>query len=264
MNIIKIMGGIGNQFFQYAFGSVFEERGIEVVYDLSWYDLYSKGPTSSKFPRIYRMDKFRVNINTDPAKTRQMDYIKNRDSIIENNKPYDARIFELDHKFFEGYWQHYKFIKHLLPKFQNELLLKDEVKTHQFLRLAEEITRGESIAIHVRRGDYIGLWPVLPVSYYSDAIKRLSGDLYVFSDDIRWCRAAFANTGRKTTIVDTEDYLAFELMRLCKHKITGNSTFSWWAAWLGGGTVFCPKHWLGWSQVRDSHERYPEGWIQIS
>jgi hypothetical protein len=102
------------------------------------------------------------------------------------------------------------------------------------------------------------------MNYYKDQINKLRGDLYIFSDDIQWCRSAFMNTGRKTTFVDLEDYLSFELMRLCKHKITGNSTFSWWAAWLGGGTVFCPKCWLGWAQNTDTKDRYPEEWIQIS
>ncbi len=265
MNIVRLMGGIGNQFFQYAFGKVFEERGIEVSYDLSWYQIYNKDVKCNKFPRIYRMDKFRVNIDIHPERQRQMNFIKNRDSIIENNKIYDEQIFTLDHTTFEGYWQRMRHYKAIYPKLCNELLLKDEVKTPKFHRLAEEIGSTESIAIHVRRGDYVGLWPILPMSYYTDQIKRLNGDLYIFSDDIQWCRAAFMNIGRKTTYVDLEDYLSIELMRLCKHKIIGNSTFSWWAAWLGGtGTVFCPKHWLGWSQTVETEQRYPEEWIQIS
>jgi hypothetical protein len=170
----------------------------------------------------------------------------------------------LDHKDFEGYWQRFTFVKELLPKLQDELLLKDEVKTREFSTLADEILKSESIAVHVRRGDYIGLWPVLPGSYYAEAINRLDGDLYIFSDDLAWCKRAFSKTGRKTTFVDLEDYLSFELMRLCKYKVTGNSTFSWWAAWLGGGTVFCPEYWLGWKLNTDSEERYPKEWTRIS
>jgi hypothetical protein len=75
MNIVKLMGGIGNQFFQYAFGKVFEERGVGVTYDLTWFKDYNGGPASAKFPRIYRMDKFRVNIDINPQRQR-MDFIK--------------------------------------------------------------------------------------------------------------------------------------------------------------------------------------------
>lgn len=264
MNIVRLMGGIGNQFFQYAFGRMFEERGVEVFYDLTWFKQYYGGEASRKFTRIYRMDKFRSNIKFDDSRRYSLDFIKNRDSIIEGHSTYDERIFTLDHKDFEGYWQRFKFIKELLPKLKDELLLKDEVKTKQFNELADEILNIQSIAVHVRRGDYIGLWPILPNSYYAEAINKLDGDLYIFSDDIEWCRTAFSRTGRKTTFVDLEDYLAFELMRLCKYKVTGNSTFSWWAAWLGGGTVYCPVHWLGWKLNVDSNERYPEEWIRIS
>lgn len=264
MNVVRLMGGIGNQFFQYAFGRMFKERGVEVFYDLIWFKRYSGDAPSLKFPRLYRMDKFRVDIKLNDPKRYSLDFVKNRDSIIENNKPYDERIFTLDNKDFEGYWQRFEFIKELLPKLQDELSLRDEVKTRDFMRLAREITHTESIAVHVRRGDYVGLWPILPTSYYVETINKLPGDLYIFSDDMPWCRAAFSKTGRKTTFVDLDDYLAFELMRLCKYKITGNSTFSWWAAWLGGGTVYCPAHWLGWKQNTDSDKRYPEEWIRIS
>jgi hypothetical protein len=264
MNIVRLMGGIGNQFFQYAFGKVFQEKGIEVAYDLSWFGQYNGDGKSVKFPRVYRMDKFRVNIDTDPMRQRT-NFVKNRDSIIENNKIWDERIFTLDHTLFEGYWQRMRHYKEIYPKLCDELLLKDEVKTPKFLRLADEIKNSESIAVHVRRGDYLGLWPFLEMSYYTDQIKKLNGDLYIFSDDIQWCRSAFMNTGRKTTFIDMDDYLAFELMRLCRHKITANSTFSWWAAWLGGntGTIFCPKYWLGF-RVAEDEQRYPEEWIRIS
>lgn len=264
MNVVRLMGGIGNQLFQYAFGRMFEERGVEVFYDLTWFKQYNGGPASTKFPRIYRMDKFKANIKLDDFRHYSLDFIKNRDSNIEGHNPYDERIFTLDNKDFEGYWQRFEFIKELLPKLQDELSLRDEVKTERFSQLADEIRNTESIAVHVRRGDYIGLWPILPGSYYADAINKLSGDLYIFSDDIAWCKTAFSKSGRKTTFVDLEDYLSFELMRLCKHKVTGNSTFSWWAAWLGGGTVFCPINWLGWKQNIDSDKRYPKEWIRIS
>ena len=52
----------------------------------------------------------------------------------------------------------------------------------------------------------------------------------------------------------------FELMRQCSHHIVANSTFSWWAAYLGedkGGIVYAPCTGI-WSE-----EFYPKEWNLI-
>jgi len=67
----------------------------------------------------------------------------------------------------------------------------------------------------------------------------IHGDLniFVFSDDIGWARqnaGAFETERSSVQVIDEAPLQSFYLMRLCKHFITANSTFSWWAAWLGG------------------------------
>lgn len=258
MNVIRLMGGIGNQFFQYAFGRVFQERGVQVAYELNWFGQYLTGPSCTKFPRPYRMDKYNVKLKFSSL-------IPGNRMIVEQGCDYNDKLFELDNCNFEGYWQHLRYYESLLPALQKELLLKDEIKTPEFLKLAHEIINCESIGLNVRRGDYVGLWPIIPMNYYTDALSRIKGgDLYIFSDDIRWCENAFRNIQGKITFVRMEDYFCLELTRLCKYKICANSTFSWWAAWLGGGTVFCPEGWLGYKQNIGNDQRYPKEWIQLS
>jgi hypothetical protein len=92
------------------------------------------------------------------------------------------------------------------------------------------------------------------------------GQVYVFSDDIPWCRANFP---KNFIFVDIIDYLAFDLMRVCKHHIIANSTFSWWAAYLNDNpdkVVISPKKWrkdLNDPSTCDPMFINPTGWILL-
>ena len=116
-----------------------------------------------------------------------------------------------------------------------------------------------------RKGGYSNL----PMKYYFSAIKELKGDLFIFSDDIPWCKNTFIKQyfpNRTITFVDMEDYLCFELMRFCKHNIISNSTYSWWAALLNtyiDKKVIRPKHYLNDSEQLSDTYRYPKEWIKM-
>lgn len=59
--------------------------------------------------------------------------------------------------------------------------------------------------------------------------------------------------------------LDIKLMNLCKHFIIANSSFSWWAAYLGStenSLIFAPKEWL--STPLDTTDLIPDKWRQIS
>ena len=92
--------------------------------------------------------------------------------------------------------------------------------------------------------------------------------MFIFSDDIPWCQRQFTSEyfNRKITFIHLADYLDFELMRLCKHKIIANSTFSLWTAILDGeGTVIIPKLWrykLGETEPSGIDFKFPKNWIQ--
>jgi hypothetical protein len=97
------------------------------------------------------------------------------------------------------------------------------------------------------------------------ALSNVKGDIFIFSDDIPWCKQKFNDFYSNITYVDLDDYLSFELMRLCKHNVTTNSTFSYWAAILNDNPdkiVVSPYKWLG-DQVINDKLRFPEEWIKI-
>ena len=93
--------------------------------------------------------------------------------------------------------------------------------------------------------------------------------IYVFSDDIEWCRANLS-FGIPTMFVGDE-YAGEKgeghmyLMSKCKYFIIANSSFSWWGAWLAlfkDKIVICPKQWFGDASI-DTSDLIPESWIRI-
>ena len=130
--------------------------------------------------------------------------------------------------------------------------------------LLREIERTESVAVHVRKGDFQAarvhshLYRVLPISYQIRAIELLSHILearrerrsawspvtfFVFSDDIASTRLQMAHLHGRLCLVFVDDDAGaptpkrtsiddFELMCACKHNIIPNSGFGWWSAWL--------------------------------
>jgi hypothetical protein len=153
-------------------------------------------------------------------------------------------------------------------------------------RTVQQIMQGNSVCLHLRRSfakqadgsirqsvaDYYG---TSDIAYYRSAIRELAAiygslRIFVFSDDIGWAQrnaGVFEAEGCSVNVIDDDDPLrSFYLMRLCKHFIIANSTFSWWAAWLGQYSrkmVCVPKVWNP-GERRFPRELFPPAWKIIS
>ena len=115
-------------------------------------------------------------------------------------------------------------------------------------------------AVHVRRGDYLGLEEVVnicPLHYFTVAMDHMRSThpgthFFVFSDDINWCNENLAEPEDVTVVAPLANTTSiqsemadFNLMRACDSFIISNSSFSWWAAYLSQSTdVICPTRWL--------------------
>jgi hypothetical protein len=140
------------------------------------------------------------------------------------------------------------------------------------------IKGGNSVCVHVRRGDRVAVdkwrnsFASLGADYYRAAMDRMRGlalapQFVVFSDDPA---AAKTIVPPAAGVLHASDYAAggdladFYLMRLCNHFITANSTYSWWAAWLGEHPekrVIVPGTWF--RDGRSPDDLVSEGWIQL-
>jgi hypothetical protein len=248
------MGGLGNQMFQYAFGKAMS--GTDVRYNLSWYQ------KSKNVHRPFRLDKFKTNIRVHES-VKQTIYEKHEQQC-------DLTLLKKDGFNFVGYWQYLPYIISVISTLKKEFVVKEEFYNENFLALREKIVNCESVSLHVRRGDYV--WQKgfhdLPFHYYVRALCLVPGELFVFSDDIAWCRDKFKESyfQRNITFVQLDDYLDFELMRSCTHNVCANSTFSFWAALMNNNPskmVVTPFKWLGDNVIGDE-KRFPKEWIKIS
>lgn len=136
-------------------------------------------------------------------------------------------------------------------------------------------------SIHIRRGDYLlypDKHPVVTNEYLQQAIRYISqhtgiGKFMVFSDDIPYCKDIFSILDYCGFVFDYSEGRTekedLELMSGCEHHIISNSTFSWWASWLGrnDNKIVVTPHEDNWFGVNNKHldvsDLLPSNWIRI-
>lgn len=262
MNVVKLYAGLGNQMFQYAFGKLLESYNSEVIFEAGWY----------KFPRDparpFGLNKFQTILPI-------FDFISGNVSIKEEDIAhyhYVPKYLKEKDVNFKGYWQNINYVLPVLEDLKQEFKVNLIYRTEQYYAIKAKILLDKnSVGLHVRRGDFITKehhHHVLPLEYYRKALSYLSdkkGQLFVFSDDIKWCQTQFPDA----VIVDMEDYLCLDLLRTCKHKIIANSTFSWWAAILGeteNGITIAPSRWVLFDkqeEIIQTNKLIPSNWVRL-
>jgi len=148
-----------------------------------------------------------------------------------------------------------------------------------YFKMKDEYQANDKCAIHVRLGDYDDNYhPRLKMDYYSKAMAMMpEGTTFVvFSDEVDKAKEMFPETYNNVPVQfsvsdsSTHDewkqnsYMDdFKFMKACKHFIIGNSTYSWWAAWLSnqpGKQVIAPRNWFGPVAKLSSDDLYCNGW----
>lgn len=138
---------------------------------------------------------------------------------------------------------------------------EEDIKT----LFGSDITPIDMVSIHVRLGDYVDnpfYVQLLETDYYEKAMEHFPGaEFLVFSDDNIIASSLFH--GKQFVFCYEKDEIkAMNMMAGCKGHIIANSSFSWWAAYLGGGKTVAPsvEHWY-----TDGIERTkcPKEWIRI-
>jgi hypothetical protein len=272
--VAKLNGRLGNQLFQYAAArSLALARGTRVVLDVSKFVSW-RHPFAGSVVRALRF----FSLDADFARV-----ASKLPEFIEDGWAYDPRFHALGSDArLVGYFQSPRYWRGHEASIKADLAPARLPRHDALERMRAGLEAGESVALHVRRGDYLTtereLHQVCGDQYYERAIRfvreRVSGaKLYVFSDDPRWCRSRFAANEPSTVIVDlaaarSEPGLDLYLMSRCKHHIISNSTYSWWGAWLAAAPdqiVCAPSRWfndeaMSAAAMRDT---LPEAWHRI-
>ncbi len=288
MYIFQLMGGLGNQMFQYAAARALAERKhVEVKLDFDCPYQHVK--------YSYNLDVF--NIKTGIATVRDLWKSKPKHKFAKlffmllgkdpnlklysekKDFQYDPQLFTLpDGSYLQGFWQTEKYFKGIEPLIREDFTFRVPLSGRN-LELSIMIRRQQAISLHIRRGDYVkiaqtnNLHGVCSPEYYQLAIDYMTAQIpdavfYIFSDDMEWVKNNF-NLNNQHVYVDNNDaktnFEDLRLMSLCKHHIIANSSFSWWGAWLNPSDekiVIAPKRWM-----RDinfeTRDLIPANWIKL-
>jgi Glycosyl transferase family 11 len=271
----QLMGGCGNQIFQYATGLALARRlGVDLQLDVSWLET-----AKPKTPRLYSMGLFKgVDeriVRSLFGKVIREEGLAYQPALLEN-APRKCSLV--------GYWQCEKYFFGLRDELRERLLPREPLPAWSTATEQTILSAGQrSVFVHVRRTDSIAnpYHPLLPMEYYQEAAAFMAGKVpepifFVFSDDPEWCEANFKlpfetiiprNLDRTDGQHLGRDDSDLYLMRLCAHAILANSSYSWWGAWLGadrnGGVVIAPNSWLGPAWKDPTVHVIPERWVRL-
>ncbi|NII84686.1 MULTISPECIES: alpha-1,2-fucosyltransferase [unclassified Pedobacter] len=284
MKIVKLLGGLGNQMFQYAFYRSLQNSDLKVYADLSdfeeyplhnGYELERIFNLNVKTPSEFILNLFRPNQSKWIfRKLKRILNLKNTYRAEENEFMFDASFLNNANNYYFGYWQNEGYFLNIADKIRDDFKFP-EIKGVENQTVMQQIINNESVAIHVRRGDYLKdplLGNICNLDYYEQAILSINSKIknvqfFVFSDDITWCKQNLKL--ENVTYIDwnkkNNSYIDMQLMSNCKHNIIANSSFSWWGAWLNNNTgkmVIAPKKWTNNRSVDDT-DICPKNWIKL-
>jgi hypothetical protein len=294
---VELMGGLGNQMFQYAAGHALARRtGATLRLDLSHFAQSSK--------RRYLLDCFAA-----PAPISQEPLPGAWRGLAHALALRACRRLGLSTRSLQGGWDIYNETVfhfdaalgalvppvHLKGYFQSELYFRDvadEIRKLFTIRVATRpafATQRDAIAaaewpvsIHVRRGDYVSDPMVRDVhgtcddAYYRRAIalaERLATKpptYFVFSDDVARAREVLAHVENAVYIDGdiTRPWEDLALMAACRGHVIANSSFSWWGAWLDPHPdkwVVAPRQWFtpAYARTVSTADLFCPGWISL-
>lgn len=175
-----------------------------------------------------------------------------------SDKAHPIQCINRDHIFIRGYFADKANFDSIRPILLSEFTPK-QAPLIQNTELYKAIAKTNSVCISVRRGDYLSKenksnFFVCDESYFRKAISVLcekieSPTLIFFSNDIQWVREHLNYDEYPCYYESGQDpvWESLRLMYSCHHFIISNSTFSWWAQYLGqreGKIVISPSRWF--------------------
>jgi hypothetical protein len=176
---------------------------------------------------------------------------------------------------YRGFWQSERYFASSAAQIKEDFQFKAPLLPSS-LAIGAKMETENAVCLNVRRGETLQMpmHNVTDESYYlaaiEDLIARVPGAIFfIFSDDLPWCQSVFSGLPNVEFVGATHyghrygNYL--QLMTRCRHFIIPNSTFAWWAAWLGEkkrSYIYTPQRWFGTDELNYS-DVVPERWLRI-
>lgn len=292
MVISQLIGGLGNQMFQYAAGrAVSLELGVPLQLDISGFANYGLHQ-GFELQRVFNCSvEFANEVDvrnilgwqSSPIVRRvlsrqNMAMFRRAGLIVEPHFHYWPGINKISpDAYMAGYWQSEKYFSKVACQIREDFSFRVPMNS-QNAEMAGHISRVNAVSLHVRRGDYASnpktaaTHGVCSLDYYREAIHHIAKyvekpHFFVFSDDINWVKnnleidftCVYVNHNQAA-----ESFNDMRLMVLCQSHIIANSSFSWWGAWLNpreDKIVIAPRHWF--VNQKDTQDLIPGNWTRL-
>lgn len=297
--IVRLMGGLGNQLFQYSYARYLQEvYDADIYLDIDGYKKYKiRNFSINKFKlndRVYIFDKNTISkfellkykitrnlyhiyqfiIKKLTRKNKmgeklfkylaKMGYVYNFDIYY-----YDTPRIKSDIIFVYGYFQSDRYFELVDYKIREELTLKENISSN-VTKIIEEIP-DNSVAVSIRCGeDYLNSdLNVFSKKFFYDSIEYIKKEIsdfniYVFSDDIKKCKEMFNFEQKVFYVEGLKDYESIEVMKVFNKFIISNSSFSWFGSYLSNEKnkmVIAPKRWY--KNPKDKADIYLKNTVKL-
>ena len=291
MIITQLVGGLGNQMFQYAFGRALALRHrVPLRMDTHAF-------------RYYRLRQFELREAFSPAaeqasgadrrallgwrgllpalaalRSPAFERWRGARLLVQDVRQPAARYLAAASAscYLAGYWQSELFFADAAPQVRADFRFRAPLSgaSRDWARRIEECT---AVSVHVRRGDYVSnpktraLHGVCSPEYYARAMAHLAerapgARFFIFSDDLAWARASLEIRHAHHFVEGQGAHAHLDdlrLISLCRHHIIANSSFSWWGAWLSEHAdkiVVAPARWVLYAELP---EVVPPSWVRL-
>jgi hypothetical protein len=264
---VNLIGGLGNQLFQVANAAnlsytrnhtfFLSKKKSNRNFALNWWGL--------KLGQVYSFSE-RKFISSPIKLSQKWSY---KYSFIYENHEYCEIPNLLDRTSITGYFQSL----HYFSKIEEPLR---DFLSNKFCSTDLESPKDNSVLIHVRLGDYLNpdnqnKFCTVTDEYIDRALEVFESlskwkSIEVITDDIRNFNLLLPKTAALTSVIhDLNSKDSFELLMKAPNKIISNSTFSWWAAWIGAGNVIAPQNWFKEDSGLNfiANDFFPSDWLLV-
>jgi hypothetical protein len=300
---VSLIGGLGNQMFQYAAGKALAERhGVPLALDISGFRDYALRPflldrllvpeaiasvraEPTEKPEInFTRAKWKARIDRMLGKAGLPKLASSPNEYREPHFHYDPAFEALGPKIsLFGYFQSERYFNSIAGNLRDWFSPREPLGDAAAAALKRIEASRLPISVHVRRGDYLKpgtheVHGILGETFYRQVFDRLESriggeaEIFIFSDDPAAAEQVLSFIpGSRLNHVRGDPERPWEdmaLMARCRHHVIANSSFSWWGAWLNPSSdkiVVAPRAWFVATELnkRNTSDLYPAGWIPV-
>ncbi len=279
--VVTLWGGFSALMTCYCFAMAIQKLhpDTDLYFDMSYYEQTDRDDLKVvpyHFERLFRISLASRIADLDTVKRAKAQGITKEAS--ESVSVYRKEYLQAEQGYIRGYWGTRKYYANIQEEIKEWFQFEKQYMNHEQKELLKKIKSTESVAIWIRRGDFLQKenWAeigcICTEEYYDKAIQYIkekypNAEFFIFSNDPEYIKEKYSvhhlmlYNGNTSDMKDYDMYL----MASCKHMILANSGFSWWAAFLhdlygNAGTIIAPKEWM---KDRPCSDIYEDSWIKM-